>query len=214
MYIKWINCNVSLHLKDKFSLAQEKWIRTKSAKGFVAQTGGWNSKDETEACIISFWENKYALQYFMTNFHDQIFIENKQDQFYSSIAVDHFNSNLTLEGESSTFIQAIKNAHILRIADCRVKNDKVEHFEQMQKEIWQPGMKNAKGMLIGYCSKSTNDTNAYLITSFWDSQENHQKYVDNILHGLREKADVINDLETTAGKQLFLVDSWKILKDY
>ncbi|MEJ2196298.1 MAG: DUF4937 domain-containing protein [Ignavibacteriaceae bacterium] len=189
MYIKWINCNVSLHLKDKFSLAQEKWLRTKSAKGFVAQTGGWNSKDETEACIISFWENKYALQNFMTNFHDQIFIENNQDQFYSSIAVDHFNSNLTLEGE-------------------------VEHFEQMQKEIWQPGMKNAKGMLIGYCSKSTNNTNAYLITTFWDSQENHQKYVDNILHGLIEKADVINDLETIAGKQLFLVDSWKILKDY
>ena len=70
MYIKWVVCNVPTSLKDKFSSAQEKWNSTKPVKGFIAQTGGWNlnDDDETEACIISFWENKAALRNFMPTY--------------------------------------------------------------------------------------------------------------------------------------------------
>ena len=215
MYIKCIVCSVPTSLKDKFSSSQEEWNRTNSAKGFIAQAGGWNlnDDDETEACIISFWENKEALRNFMTNLHDQILSENKQDQFYTSISVDHFNSILPMEGDLSTLIETINNAKLLRIADCIVKQDKMGHFEEVQKDIWQPGMKKAKGMLGGNFSKSVNNTNKYLVFTFWDSRENHNSYANKILPGLRERADVSNDIDIITGKQILMVDSWKIIND-
>ena len=213
MYIKWIVCKVPRNLKEEFSIAQEKWIRTKSAKGLIAQVGGWNLNDETEACIISFWESKDALEDFMQNLHDQIVSENKQDQFYSSITVNHYNSIINMVGKSSTLKEAIKNAELLRTADCKVKNDKVEHFENVQEYIWKPGMKKAQGMLGGSFSKSAINTIKYLVSTFWDSQENHNSYTTTILPGLQQKADVANDLDNITGKQILLVDSWKIIND-
>jgi hypothetical protein len=41
MCIKWIVCNVPASPKINLSSAQEKWICTKSANGFIAQAGGW-----------------------------------------------------------------------------------------------------------------------------------------------------------------------------
>ena len=213
MYIKRIVCNVPQRLKFKFSSAQEKWNSTISAKGFVAQSGGWNSLDDTEACIISFWESKDDLKYFMTNLHDQILNDNKQNKLYSSIVVDHYNTTLTLEGESSTIVEAIKNAKLLRIADCRVNKDSVEHFDQVQKNIWQSEMQKVNGILRGYFSKSTKDTNKYLIITFWESLENHKNYINNILHGLRERVEDLQAFETIAVKEIVLVDNWKIFKD-
>jgi heme-degrading monooxygenase HmoA len=213
MYIKWIVCKVPVSSKNEFSSAQEKWNGTKSVNGFIAQAGGWNLLDENDACIISYWESEDALKYFMSNLHNQILSENKQDQFYTSISVNHFNSILLMEGESSALTEAINNAKLLRIADCRVKQNKIEHFEKVQKDIWQPGMRKANGMLGGIFSKSVNDANKYLVSTFWDNPENHTGYVNNILPILREKADVSNDLNTITGKQILLADSWKIINE-
>jgi heme-degrading monooxygenase HmoA len=210
MYIKWIVCNIPLSLKNDFSSAQEKWIKTKSAKGFIAQAGGWNINDETEACIISFWESEDALKYFMQNVHDQIVSDNKQNQLYSSITVDHFKNVQMMDGESSALKEPIKNAKLLRIADYRVK---AEHFEEVQEDIWRPNMRSAQGMLGGCFSESVNNINKYLVSTFWDSGENHDNYVNKILPGLREKADAANDLDTIIGKQILLVDSWKIINE-
>ena len=213
MYIKWIVCNVPVSLKDKFSFAQEKWIRTKSAKGFITQAGGWNLKDNSEAFIISFWESKDALEDFMKNLHHKIVSENTQDKYYSSIIVDHFNSILSMDGESSTLSQAINNAKLLRIADFYVQSNRIDHFEKVQKDIWKPGMKKANGMLGGSFSISVNNTNKYSISTFWDSLENHNNYVIEILPQLHEKADAVNDINRIIGKQILLVDSWKIIND-
>jgi heme-degrading monooxygenase HmoA len=212
MYIKWIVCKVPVNSKKAFSSAQEKWIRTKSTKGFIAQAGGWNLNDETEACIISFWESEDALKYFMQNLHDQIVSENKQDKSYNSITVENYNRILSMEGESS-LTEAINNAELLRIADCTVKDNKIEHFEEMQKDIWKPGMRTANGILGGCFSKSENDANKYLVSTFWNSLDNHIYYVKKILPRLSEKADAANDLDRITGKQILLVNSWNIIND-
>jgi len=200
-------------MKEEFSFAQKNWIRLKNAKGFIAKEGGWDMNDETKACILSFWESEDTLKYFMNNLHDQIVSENKQDQFYNSITVEHYNRILSMEGESSSLTEAINNAELLRIADCTVKDNKIEHFEKVQKEIWKPGMRTAKGMLGGCFSKSENDANKYLVSTFWNSLDNHIYYVNSILPGLREKADAANDLDMITGKQILLVNSWNIIND-
>jgi heme-degrading monooxygenase HmoA len=210
MFIKWIVCEVKKGKKQEFSLAQEKWIKSTGADGFIAQAGGWNLKNKYEACIISFWNSKEQLEHFMDNLHDKIFDKNKQSETYNSITVNHFIGKLDMEGEAASILDAIQIATLLRVADCCLKPEKNAHFENVQKEIWIPGMKNSEGMLRGIFSKAVKNNARYLVSTFWNSLENHSYYVDNRLPKYKKRAGVGNDIESMTGRIIELVDSWKI----
>jgi len=72
-------------------------------------------------------------------------------------------------------------------------------------------MKNSEGMLRGIFSKALKNNVRYLVTSFWDSTENHD-YVANMLPEYREKDAISNDIEYMTVRTIELVDSWKIIK--
>ncbi len=211
MFIKWIICEAGLENREAFSLAQEQWVRTATAEGFIAQAGGWNLKNESEACIIAFWESEEHLKQFMDKLHDEIFLHNKQGNTYESIAVTHFESQMTMEGRIDSLKEMIKLGEVLRVADCFVKAGKISHFEKVQREIWKPEMKRAKGMLGGKFSKAASDEFRYLVTTFWASLEYHSHYVDTILPSCQERSDVMNDTEKVTGYLVSLVESWKII---
>lgn len=212
MYIKWIVCCIKKNFEKEFSLAQEKWIKMQETSGLIGQIGGWDLKDKNTACVISFWEDQKSLEYFMQNIHDKIFLENKQVECYDSIEVGYFNSILSMEGECSSLVDIIKNAKLLRIADCFVKQNNIDHFEKVQNEIWLPGMKNSNGMLGGKFSQSNNNSSRYLVSTFWNSLENHDNYVENKLLKLKVLANVKSLINSITGRQIVLVDSWKIIK--
>ena len=212
MFIKWIVCEVKKGKKQEFSLAQEKWIKSAEADGFIAQAGGWNLKNKYEACIISFWNSKEQLENFMGNLHDKIFDKNKQSETYNSIAVNHFIGKLDIERREASLSDAIQIGKLLRVTDCYLNPGKNVPFEKVQKEIWIPGMKNSEGMLIGIFSKASKNNVGYLVTSFWNSVENHNYYVANMLPKFKERTGVTNDMESTTGRIIELVDSWKIIK--
>lgn len=211
MYIKWIVCEVPTKHKKQFSIAQEKWIKTKEAKGFIAQTGGWNLLNPKEACIISFWKDKESLTNFMNNLHDDIFFQNQQSATYTSITVSYYNSLLTMEGSENSIPKAIKKGQLLRIADCEVKQNKKTHFIEVQKSIWLPTMKKSEGMLGGkFAVKVTNSLN-YLVSTFWDSESNHKKYLQMQLPMNQKAANINDDLKSIQGKLVLLEKSWKII---
>lgn len=212
MYIKWITCEVAPDQKEAFSKAQEKWYRTNQSPGFIAQAGGWDLNAPQTACIISFWEHKNHLKKFMDNLHDEIFHDNKQAQSYQSIEVIHFNQLLEMSEKMTSLPKAIEAAQFLRIADCLVKSEKIEHFTAIQKTVWLPEMQQAKGMLGGTFSNAETDNSRFLVSTFWDKIENHANYADNHLPGLKKLADSNNDLKEISGRQILLVDSWKIVK--
>ena len=212
MYIKWIVCEVKNNFKKEFSTAQEQWIETQNSVGFIGQVGGFDLKSKNIACIISFWENENSLKLFMKNIHDKIFLKNNQSEYYNSIRVDYFNSELKMEGEYDLLIDALNNSKFLRVADCLVKQEKTDHFDNVQKEVWLPEMKESKGMLGGVFSKNVNNTSHYLVSTFWSSSENHRKYVETNLQKLKIKSDVKNDIENVIGIQIILIDTWKIIK--
>ncbi|MEJ2617523.1 MAG: DUF4937 domain-containing protein, partial [Ignavibacteriaceae bacterium] len=172
MYIKWIVCKVKENERQNFSKAQEKWERSSEADGFVAQTGGWNLINNNEACIISFWKSKKFLEVFMKDMHDEIAKDNKQVNTYNEIFVEHFTSIFNMEGKAATLIEAVKHGNLLRIADCIIEPGKVKHFENMQSEIWLPGMRESKGMLGGTFSKNENNYLRYLVSTLWDNIKN------------------------------------------
>jgi len=212
MYIKWIVCDVIERQRENFSIAQNEWYKTKKAGGFIAQAGGWDSKNKNKACIISFWKNKESLDFFMKNTHDIIFNKNEQVNTYSAITVSYFKSKLVMYGKTGLLTDAIKLAKFLRIADCEIKSKKIEHFEKVQKTIWFTGMKKSKGMLNGVFSQKSDNKCRYLVSSFWDGINNHKNYVKNKLPKYKVEADIKNDIIKMTGKQVLLVDSWKIIK--
>lgn len=214
MRVKWIVCHVIGRLKNEFSLAQEKWADIKDAPGLVGQIGGWDLKSENTACILGFWEDEASLKFFMEHLHDKITSANHQSQYCSSIEVGHFNTLLTMEGACRHLTGALKKAKLLRIADCQVKKEKTAHFEKVQKEVWLPGIQKAQGMLGGKFSRGMPTAESrYLVSTLWNSEDDHASYVEADLLRLRINSDVKNDLAHMVGRQVLLVDAWKVLKD-
>lgn len=212
MFIKWIVCEVADDKKQAFSKAQEKWKEIVVAKGFLAQTGGWDIDNQGIACVISFWEKAQNLDFFMKNIHDKIFNGNKQADTYQSINISHFTSKMEMREESSSLKEAVLKGRLLRVADCIVKPGKTVHFEKVQRDMWIPGMKNSEGMLGGIFSEEVHNSNRYLVSTFWDSEINHTKYFKSMLPVLQKKADIKSDLENISGRKISLVDSWKVVQ--
>jgi heme-degrading monooxygenase HmoA len=212
MYIKWIICTVPDNKKEEFSKAQEKWSKTSESDGFIAQTGGWNLKNPSEACIIAFWKDKDSLQNFMDNLHDVIFIDNQQNTTYSSIKITYFESLLNIDGSVKSLNKAIQKSNFIRIADCLVTKNKIHHFEEVQQSIWIPSMKKAKGMLGGKFSINKQNKNNYFVSTFWDSKKNHQNYIENQLPVNQELTNISSDLQIITRKFIAIEKKWNVFK--
>lgn len=115
MYLKYIICDVKKDKINEFSLAQEQWSQSAVAEGFVAQLGGWNTNNQKEACILSFWEHPKYLENFMANFHDQISENNQQKETYNSIQIKHFQLKTKLNKEA--IVEMVENSRNLFIVD-------------------------------------------------------------------------------------------------
>ncbi len=212
MYIKWIVCTVPDNKKEEFSKAQEKWSKTSESDGFIAQTGGWNLKNPNEACIIAFWKNKESLQNFMNHLHDSIFIDNQQITTYANIQIKYFDSFLNIDGIAKNISEATQKSKFIRIADCLVNKDKIHHFEEMQQSIWMPSMKKAKGMQRGKFSINEQNRYNYLVSTFWDTEKNHQNYIENQLPTNQKLTNISSDLQTIDGKFIAIEKKWNIFK--
>lgn len=210
MHVKWMECRVKEGMKEAFSKAQEQWNQTAKAPGFIAQTGGWDATDENLACIVAFWENEVALSRFMKEQHDVIFNRNKQKDTYDNIEIRHFNTLFDMEGNAGSLPEVIWQGNVLRVADCLVKPGREVHFETMQQDVWKPGMQSAAGMLGGYFSRINNAERRYLVTTFWDNEESHEKYRQEKLPTLQQQAGIQEDLQDIKGRLIILEKSWKI----
>ena len=60
-------------------------------------------------------------------------------------------------------------------------------------------MSQSKGMIGGLFSKAVNNNN-YLVTSIWESEILHTKYIEHKVPVLREKSNVSSDLIEMTGR--------------
>ena len=212
MVVKWIVCDIKNNFEKDFSLAQESWMETKNATGFIGQVGGWDSNNKKTACIISFWENENFLKLFMKNMHNKIFLNNRQSKYCTSIHVDHFNSLFEITGNFGSFTDALNSMNLLRIEDYNIIPERAAHFEMVQKNVSFPELQKAKGMLGSNISIALNDSSRYLLSTFWDAIENENNQAEQELVGHKAIADLKNDIDQVIVKQILLVASWKIIK--
>jgi len=210
MLLKWIVCRVLDSNHEEFSEAQQMWGSIRHLPGFLSQFGGWDTRNADSACIMGMWEDDFSYQNFMTNYHNEIIDENKQEQSYESLTTSFYHDILEIPGNSTTSGEALDKSSWIRIAECVVKPNKVEHFFQAQKDIWNLGMAQVEGMHGGYFCKNTTQDNSYLVLSFWKDRESHQYYLDQIFPELRQLSLVSEDVVSLIGRFIELKNGWKV----
>ncbi|HYK73587.1 MAG TPA: YdbC family protein [Pseudoneobacillus sp.] len=208
MLVKWLVCGVEEKDKPRFDEAQRSWNTLKGIPGFLAQIGGWNIKSPYEACIWALWEDEQSYNDFMQVHHDSIFYASNQKDTYSSIRVNLYKDILQIS--NSDVKNCINNTTVLRVASCDIQERKESQFLNIQRDDWNPGMKNCPGMLGGIVSKNINSINNFLVTSLWNDLKSHQYYIEYLFQKLRAQSK-LDDYTTSLDVQLVhLIDEWKV----
>ncbi|WP_339322137.1 YdbC family protein [Paenibacillus sp. FSL W8-0194] len=211
MLIKRITCQVKSNEVDTFSRLQTNWELINNLKGFIGQIGGWDIKNKLSACIYSFWENKEDYDYFMGNVHDEIVSESNQSRTYSSINVELFEEVNNITGLLDDFISVLRKSKFIRTAITDVKEDRINHFKEVQNQVWNPGMKTTNTMLGGKFACSSKDNNRYLTLTGWVSREAHENYTNHLFTNLKLRANTELDIIRISSQHFVSEDSWKVL---
>lgn len=209
MLLKWIICTVPDEKQNEFSAAQCKWTVIKTASGFIAQFGGWDSRSGV-ACILALWQNQAAYENFMTRIHDSVFTSTGQSMTCTSVSTTLFNCQLEIDGNAESVQAAVENVQFVRIADCVLTPDCVDSFCIKQTKVWNPAMKQSNGMLGGAFGKAMNEPHRYIVSTLWSSKEAHSRYVAEELLRLRQSANPEEDLQQIVGYEFALEPSWTV----
>lgn len=212
MWLKWIVCEVEEPQRAAFSAAQEQWSSMLGQSGLVGQFGGWDRNQPNTAGVLGLWENQKSLEAFMApaGLHDQIYAANHQGRTMRSCKVSLFQELFPMQGAFPSQRAAARKAIWLRVASCRVADSEYLLFLEAQRQIWLPGMRAAKGMLGG--SFAGDGADGFLVTSLWESEEDHTNYCTDVLPDLRAEVMQMGAFpESLVGFSIPLELRWNIL---
>ena len=163
MLIKWIRAevqNVNMHL---FTSSQEGWSELSKVNGFLGQVGGWNLNNSNEACILGFWRDLDSYHDFMNLNHDEIYERSNQKGTFTNLKTNLYELNFYINNNDPLLF--MNSVNIIRVAECMVKTEKIEHFKQMQKSVWNPGMSKSNGFFGGVFASETRTSTEFLVIS-------------------------------------------------
>ncbi|MEU3573725.1 DUF4937 domain-containing protein [Kitasatospora sp. NPDC036755] len=208
MFGKWIDCRVRPGAREAFAAGQRHWSALSDQPGLVGQTGGWQP-DADRALLLALWADEPAYARFLRERHDRI--ADLADQRSSSLEIEVSTGPvvLTMPGAVPSLPAALGRATVLRAADCRLHPGRAEHFLDVQREVWAPGMAAADGMLGGTVTRLAADR--CLVTTLWTTAAAHHAYTTDRLPALLARAAVATDVRALTGHLLPLEPSWRVL---
>ncbi|MBO1416583.1 DUF4937 domain-containing protein [Streptomyces sp. FH025] len=205
MWGKWIDCRVRPGARAAFAAGQRRWAAIADQPGLVGQVGGWSPADG-RALVLGLWADEPAYERFMGERHDAVAETAAQRDTWTAIRVA---AGPVVQTVPISLPDALEHAELLRVADCLLRPGRADHFLDVQREVWSPGMAAAGGLLAGTVTRLAADR--YLVTTLWSSAEAHAAYTAEVFPGLRARADVPADVETLTGHVLPLEPSWRVL---
>ncbi len=211
--MKFITCVVPRENRSRFSIGQEAWAALADVDGFVAQTGGWSCGDDNLAVIVAFWESADAYESFVQEVHDVIFESNGQEGSFGETSVALFEDVFDVPGSSSSIREAALLGDFVRIADCHIERDRVDHFLDVQETFWKQGIGETAGMLGGVLARGRDDRLRYLVSTFWKSEDPHTRYRKGVFSSLRERAVPDSDCLSLSGTLVHVVPSWRVVSE-
>jgi hypothetical protein len=202
--VKWIRCGVVD--QAGFDRGQRRWAALREQPGFHGQGGGWSRSQPGVAHLFSFWDGRSSYDAFMAGPHDAIAAP--QDGSYEMLAVRLFTHRLEVK---VGFEARFADADLLRVALCKVRPERFEHFSQMQQRVWNPAMAGSPGMLRGIFGQGQQgQADDFLVLSMWNSATERGKYREQAVARLSERAGLDADVVSVAGDVVDVVQSWTV----
>ncbi|MFM9371784.1 YdbC family protein [Streptomyces sp. Da 82-17] len=201
MLVKWIRCTVVD--RRGFERGQRKWAGLLGEPGFRGQGGGWSRRWPDTVHVISFWESRAFYDSFMARSHDRLHAA--QAGTYKDLQVKLFDHRFDVK---TGFEPHFTGADVLRLAHCKVREERVEHFAHVQEKIWNPAMAGSPGMVRGLFGEAPE--NEFLVLSMWQSTAEYGKYQVERVERLTLRAQTEADVAALNGDVVQLEPSWTV----
>ncbi len=199
--VKWIRCTVVD--RRGFERGQRKWAGLLGEPGFRAQGGGWSRGRQDVAHVFSFWESRAFYDSFMARSHDRL--ASSQAGTFKNAQVRLFDHRFDVK---TGFEARFTDADLIRVALCRVHEERAEHFVLMQEKVWNPAMAGSPGMVRGLFGEAPGSE--YLVLSMWRSAAEHGKYRTERVERLALKAQTEADVAALAGDIVDMESAWTV----
>ncbi|MFC4035083.1 YdbC family protein [Streptomyces polygonati] len=201
MLVKWVRCGVVD--RPGFERGQRRWLALKEQPGFRGQGGGWSRAQPGVAHLFAFWDDRRSYDVFMAGPHDGIAAG--QEGTSEMLAVNLFEHRLDVK---VGFEPRFTDTDLLRVALCKVRPERVDHFTLMQQRVWNPAMAGSPGMLRGVFGQGAG--NDFVVLSMWNSATEHGKYREGAVSRLSERAELDDDVVSVAGDVVDVVQAWTV----
>jgi hypothetical protein len=155
------------------------------------------------AHVFAFWEDRPSYDAFMAGAHDRL--ASAQTATYESLGVKLFDHRLDVK---VGFRGQFSDSDLLRVAHCKVRPERLEHFALMQERVWNPAMAGSPGMLRGVFAEGPQAD--FLVLSMWDTTSERGKYRDGAVVRLSERAGLEADVLSVAGDVVDVVQAWTV----
>jgi hypothetical protein len=155
------------------------------------------------AHLFAFWDGRQSYDAFMAGPHDGIAAA--QDGTFEMLALRLFAHRLDVK---VGFEPRFADADLLRVALCKVRPERVDHFALMQERVWNPAMAGSPGMLRGVFGQGAGGD--FVVLSMWDSATEHGKYREGAVSRLSERAELDDDVLSVAGDMVDVVPAWTV----
>ncbi|MFI0235044.1 YdbC family protein [Streptomyces sp. NPDC016845] len=201
MLVKWIRCAVVD--RRGFERGQRKWAGLLGEPGFRGQGGGWSRRHPDVAHVFGFWESRAFYDSFMARTHDRLAAG--QTGTYRDMQAKLFDHLFDVK---TGFEARFTDADVVRVAHCKVRAERAEHFTLMQQRVWNPAMAGSPGMVRGLFGEAPGDE--FLVLSMWLSAGEHGKYQVQRVERLSVRAETELDIEAVDGDIVQLEPTWTV----
>lgn len=169
--------------------------------GIPGTGGGWSAGRSGVAHIFSFWESRAFYDSFMARSHDRLAAS--QSGTFKDSQVKLFDYRFDVK---TGFEPRFTDSDVVRVAHCRVHEERAEHFALMQEKVWNPAMAGSPGMIRGMFGEAPGSE--FLVLSMWRSAAEHGKYRAERLERLALRAQLDADIAALAGDVVQLEPGW------
>lgn len=187
-----------------FERGQRKWAGLLGEPGFRGQGGGWSRLQPQVAHLFGFWESRAFYDSFMARSHDRLHAS--QVGTYKDMRTLLFEYRFDVK---TGFRPEFTDADLLRVAHCRVHQERIDHYVLMQEKVWNPAMAGSPGMLRGAFAQSRSE-DEFLVLSMWNSAAEHGKYRTERIERLSLRAQTNADIAALDGDVIDLEPAWTV----
>lgn len=155
------------------------------------------------AHVFTFWESRTFYDSFMARSHDRLAAT--QSGTFKDQQVKLFDYRFDVK---TGFEPRFTDADLVRVAHCRVHEERAEHFALMQEKVWNPAMAGSPGMIRGLFGEAPGPE--FLILSMWQSAAEHGKYRAERVERLALRTQIEADVASLTGDLVDLEPGWTV----